>query len=269
MNDIIYFLGAPLVMCFLLVGIHCYLGLHVIARGVIFVDLALAQVAALGSVIVYASFHEHSKFEVYAISLIVTLVAAAYLSLINRLKHRISQEAMIGIIYAFASAAVILVVDKLSHGAEHIKNSLVGQILWVTWDDVIRVFIIYSVVGLLHFVFKKQFIRSSFVQEGGALKWDFLFYALFGVVITCSVQVSGVLLVFAFLIVPSVIGFLFFKRIRERLIFGWLMGFFLTTLGMLLSYYFDLPAGALIVAIYAATPILILLFGYHKFKKVV
>lgn len=269
-TDVITFLAAPFAMCLILAGIHCYLGLHVLARGVIFVDLSLAQVAAFGATLAILFGFDHHSLETYFISLGSTFLAAALFAMARRHEKLFSQEAIIGIVYALASASVILVVDKVAHGAEHIKDLLVGQVLWVTWFDVMKTGLIYSVVALIHYVFRKQLLEASFhpnqLKNRGA--WDFLFYALFGVVITSSVSMAGVLQVFAYLIVPSVVGTLFFKTIRQRLIFGWILGFVLSFSGLTLSYFWDLPAGAFIVVCFSGLPVLLLLLSpILKFKK--
>ena len=263
----IQFLAAPFVMCLVLAGIHCYLGLHVLARGVIFVDLSLAQVAAFGATVAILFGFEHHSGGTYFISLVSTFLAAALFALARRHEKVFSQEAIIGIVYALASAAVVLVVDRVAHGAEHIKELLVGQVLWVTWGDVFKTSLIYGGVSVVHFVFRKQLIAASFSHEhghapvSGTGKWDFLFYALFGIVITSSVSLAGVLQVFAYLIVPSVVSTLFFRSIRARLFFGWGLGFMLSLLGMALSYHWDLPAGAFIVVCFAIVPVLLLLLS--------
>lgn len=258
MSDAILFLAAPFTMCLILMGIHCYLGLHVLARGVIFVDLALAQVAALGSIVAFLFGFEHADNITYFISLAGTILAALFLALSNRYRDRLSQEAIIGILYACSAASIVLIVDKMSHGAEHIKYTLVGQLLWVTWTDVLKVTVIYSVVSSIHYVLRKQLIDNSF-GKNSHWKWDFIFYALFGVVITSSVQVAGVLLVFSFLIVPAVLSSVFYKGLFQRLLFGWGVGFVLSFLGMSLSYWLDFPAGALIVVVFTLAPILMVL----------
>ncbi|MBI3543686.1 MAG: metal ABC transporter permease [Deltaproteobacteria bacterium] len=160
--EALQFLAAPFVMCLILAGIHCYLGLHVLARGVIFVDLSLAQVAAFGATVAILFGFEHGSAATYFISLGSTFAAAALFALARRHEKLFSQEAIIGIVYALASAAVVLVVDRIAHGAEHIKDLLVGQVLWVTWHDVIKTSGIYGVVSLVHFVFRKQLIGASF-----------------------------------------------------------------------------------------------------------
>lgn len=255
--DAVHFLAAPFAMCLLLVGIHCYLGLHVLARGVVFVDLSLAQVASLGATAaLLISPDDHHSLLSYGISLAATFVAAAVFSFARKFEDRLSQEALIGITYAFASAAVVLVIDRLAHGAEHLKEALVGQLLWVSWGDVLRTVCVYSVVGTVHWVFRKRFLRASFENDRSHGFWDFLFYALFGVVITSSTSIAGVLLVFSFLIVPSVMSTLFFNKISHRLAFGWISGSIVSLLGMWVSYALDLPVGAVLVVLFTAIPIL-------------
>ncbi len=258
MNDVILFLAPPFMMCLILIGIHCYLGLHVLARGVIFVDLALAQVAALGSLFAFLFNFEHSDTATYFISLTGTIIAALFLSLANLYRNKFSQEAIIGILYACSTASIILIADKMSHGTEHIKYALVGQLLWVTWSDVLKVTAIYSIVSTIHYILRKPLIDNSF-GKNSHWKWDFIFYALFGVVITSSVHVAGVLLVFSFLIVPAVLSSIFYKRLFPRLLLGWGVGFVLSVLGMSLSYWLDLPAGALIVVVFTLVPIFVVL----------
>lgn len=260
LTDAISFLSAPFAMCLILAGIHCYLGLHVLARGVIFVDLSLAQVAAFGATLAILLGYEHHSTAAYVVSLGCTFLAAALFALARRHESRFSQEAVIGITYALASAAVVLVVDHMAHGAEHIKDVLVGQVLWVTWPDVLKTAAIYAAVSVAHFVFRRPLLRASFGGEGRSHGgWDFVFYALFGVVITSSVSMAGVLQVFAYLIVPALLSTFFFTSIRARLLFGWALGFLVSFAALALSYVWDLPAGAFIVVCFAGLPLLFLI----------
>jgi zinc/manganese transport system permease protein len=262
------FLAAPTVMCIVLAGIHCYLGLHVLARGVIFVDLSLAQVAAFGSTLALLLDFEHHSVESYFISLGATFLASWLFALARRHESFFSQEAIIGIIYAMGSAAVVLLVDRMAHGAEHIKNLLVGQLLWVSWKDVGITTAIYSAVGLIHYFYRANFVAASFGGTAVSRFWDFLFYSLFGVIITSSVSVVGVLQVFAYLIVPSVVSALFFKSLQARLAFGWAAGVIVSIAGMAMSYVWDFPSGAFIVVCFTALPILLLIFwNFLPFRK--
>lgn len=268
MDTFLYFMAAPFVACLLLVGIHAYLGLHVLARGVIFVDLSLAQIAALGSMVAFLIGYDLHSTAAYVISLLATFVGAGVFAL-TRLRHvRIPQEAIIGIVYAVSAAAGILAVDRAPHGAEHIKQMLVGSILWVTWAEIAKTAGIYTLVGLFHWFFRDRFLTLSFdeeraIQEGWSIRgWDFLFYASFGFVIASSVEIAGVLLVFSFLVVPAVCAVLFTDAIEKRLLIGWGIGFLVSVLGCSASYLFDLPTGATIVCMFGI--VLTLIAGVRK-----
>jgi zinc/manganese transport system permease protein len=258
MHDFLVFMAAPFAACLVLVGIHAYLGIHVLARGVIFVDLALAQIAALGRTLAFLAGYELGSWEAYLASLAAALVGAAVFSLTRLRQRQIPQEAVIGIAYAVAAAAGVLAIDQAPHGAEHLKELLVGSILWVTWPQVLEVSALYALVGLFHWVFRERFLLLS-LDEAEALRrgwsvrgWDFIFYASFGLVITSSVQIAGVLLVFSFLIVPAVCGTLLAQRLSWRLGVGWGVGFAASALGCSLSYAADLPTGAAVVCTFGA-----------------
>ena len=253
-------LAAPLALCVILVGIHCYLGLHVLARGVIFVDLSLAQVAAFGSTLALLLGYEHHSNASYYVAFSFTLIASLIFALARREEKYFPQEAIIGITYAMSSALVILAIDKMAHGAEHMRDLLVGEVLWVTWEDVKKTALIYAVVGVIHFVFRKKLIQASFNHSNPPHPfWDFLFYALFGLVITSSVHLAGVLQVFSVLIVPSLVSQVVMKTLTQRLIFGWIFGVVITFLGMGLSIKWDMPSGALIVVCFTVIPIFLLI----------
>jgi zinc/manganese transport system permease protein len=258
---ILQFLVWPIVASLVIAGIHAYLGLHVVERGVIFVDLSLAQIASLGAtlaLLVPAFGGDPHSPAVYWMSLGFTFIGAAIFSLIKGQKARIPQEAIIGISYAVASAAVIVAMSKSTGESEHLKDMLVGNILSVSPSDVINTGLMYVVIGIFHYVFRKRFLLISTDPEGAAAQgisirfWDFLFYASFGVVVTRSVAIAGVLLVFCYLIVPSVGAMLFVQRIGPRLAIGWVMGVVVSMLGMYFSVQFDLPTGATIVCTFGA-----------------
>lgn len=259
------FLAAPFAASLILTGIHAYLGVHVVERGVIFVDLSLAQIAALGATIALllpmSSGDPHGS-EVYWVSLAFTFIGAAIFSLVRGQHSRIPQEAIIGITYAVASAAAILAMSKSTSQAEHLNHMLVGNIISVSWGEVYKTAALYGVVGLFHFVFRRQFLAISLhphEPERTGLNvrfWDFLFYASFGFVVTSSVAIAGVLLVFCYLIVPSVAAMLYAESIGRRLAIGWTMGTIVSAAGVYLSVVLDLPTGATIVCTFGMALIL-------------
>lgn len=250
------FLAAPFVASLILTGIHAYLGVHVVERGVIFVDLSLAQIAALGAAIAIllpiTAGDPHAP-SVYWISLGFTFIGAAVFSTIRGHRARIPQEAIIGICYAVASAGAILAMSKATSESEHLKDMLVGNILAVSWAEVGTTAALYSAIGAFHYVFRRQFLAISLNHEAAAQQglsvrwWDFLFYSSFGFVVTSSVSIAGVLLVFCYLIVPSVGAMLYADTVGKRLAIGWTMGTVVSALGVYLSLVLDLPTGATIV----------------------
>src|SRR6184192_422601 len=263
--EILLFLLAPFVASLILTGIHAYLGVHVVERGVIFVDLALAQIAALGATVaVVIGMDPHGRAS-YWISLGFTFLGAAIFSFARSARGHIPQEAFIGIAYAVASATAILLMSKATGETEHLKDMLVGNILAVSWPEVRKTALLYGAIGIFHFIFRKRFLAIS-MNHGKAEKsglnvrfWDFLFYASFGFVVTSSVAIAGVLLVFCYLIVPSVGADRKSTRLGPRLAIGWTMGTLVSALGVYLSLKIDLPTGATIVCTFGLVLILMAL----------
>jgi len=263
--EMLQFLILPFLASLILTGIHAYLGVHVVERGVIFVDLALAQIAALGATIAILAGMDPHGTQAYWISLGFTFVGAGIFALVRSRRARIPLEAFIGITYAVASAGAILAMSKATGETEHLKDMLVGNILAVSPREVIKTAILYGVIGLFHYIFRHKFLLISIdpkkaEAEGISIRlWDFLFYASFGFVVTSSVAIAGVLLVFCYLIVPSVGAMLFSEHIGRRLAIGWTMGTLVSALGVYLSVYLDLPTGATIVCTFGAALILMFL----------
>jgi len=259
------FLLPPFVASLILTGIHAYLGVHVVERGVIFVDLSLAQIAALGATIAIllpmSNGDPHAPM-VYWISLLFTFFGAFVFSTIRVRRARIPQEAIIGICYAVASAGAILAMSKATSESEHLKDMLVGNILAVSWPEVRKTALLYGAIGAFHYIFRQKFLAISMnpkkaEAEGLSIKfWDFLFYGSFGFVVTSSVSIAGVLLVFCYLIVPSVAAMLYADSIGKRLAIGWSMGTIVSGLGVYLSLMLDLPTGATIVCTFGLVLIL-------------
>jgi zinc/manganese transport system permease protein len=254
-----------LVAALILVGIHGYLGIHIIARGVIFVDLALAQAAAVGwtaghlGLAAWLAAHTGLPEAVtgYAIGFTATLIAAALFSL-SRMEHtRVPQEAIIGIVFVVCSAATILLASQAASGAEHVQDLLTGSLLWTTWPTIVKTAALYGALGVLHWVLRDRFFTISLAPADAQARgwniawWDFVFYALFGLVVTSSVAIAGVLVVFSFLVIPAVIAFLFTEQPRALLGVAWSIGTLATLLGLLVSYLGDLPTGPLVVCSFA------------------
>jgi len=271
---VLQFLLAPFVASLILTGIHAYLGVHVVERGVIFVDLSLAQIAALGATIAllmpFSGGDPHAP-SVYWVSLVFTFFGALIFAMIRVRNARIPQEAFIGICYAVASAASILAMSKATSESEHLKDMLVGNILAVSWHEVTKTALLYGAIGLFHYVFRKKFLalsRNHQNPESTGLNyrfWDFLFYASFGFVVTSSVSIAGVLLVFCYLIVPSVAAMLYAENIGPRLAIGWTMGTVVSALGVWLSLKLDLPTGATIVCTFGL--VLVLMAALRPFLR--
>jgi zinc/manganese transport system permease protein len=255
MTSMISFMAAPFAACLVLVGLHAYFGIHVIERRVLFVDLAVAQFAALGAVIGFAFGHHPGELGSTLFSLAFAIVAAALFALTRVRVEKIPQEAIIGITFVVASAATILVADRAPEGAEHIKETLSGSLLWVTWPTVLKVAAIYVAIGFFHWLLRERFTLISmdpdeaFHRGWNVRWWDFLFYLSFGVMITFSVEIGGILMVFAYLVIPACVAILIHAGMRVRLLVGWVVGVVGSALGLIGSYYFDMPTGPAVVVV--------------------
>ena len=254
--DLFSLLWAPFLMCLVLTGIHAYLGVHVLAREVVFVDIALAQIAALGATAAFLFGYETDTWESYVSGLTATVAGALVLSLTRTRKRHVSQEAIIGVVYAVSSAAAVLVSDRAPHGAEQVRTMLVGNLLSVGPGEVAKVAVLYCGVGLLHWFCRRPFFLISTdadraFREGWRVRlWDFVFYASFGVVVTSSVRIAGVLLVFSYLIVPALAALIVGGPTGQRLAIGWAFGTLVSVLGVAASAAFDFPTGATVVCVF-------------------
>jgi zinc/manganese transport system permease protein len=255
MTEMLTFMAAPFAACLVLVGIHAYFGIHVIERRVLFVDLAVAQFAALGAVVGFANGHHPGELGSTLYSLGFATLAAALFA-VTRLRHeKLPQEAIIGITFVVASAAALLVADKAPEGAEHIKETLAGSLLWVTWPTVIKDLIIYAAVGVFHWLVRKRLLLISTDPEEAYRRgwwvrwWDFLFYLSVGIIITFAVEIGGILMVFSYLVIPACIAILLARRMGTRLILGWIIGWLGSALGLVASYEWDFPTGPAIVVV--------------------
>jgi zinc/manganese transport system permease protein len=260
----------PLVACLVIVAIHSYLGLHVIAREVIFVDLSLAQMAALGSTVAILAGIPADSASAFIYALGFTTIGAVVFALTRTTeKGAVPQEAIIGIVYVMASAAAILVADRTPRGGEAIKDILVGSLLWVTWPTILRLAAVYAVIGIFHWILRRRFLTISFephtaLARGWRIRWwDFWFYLSFGIVITFSVPIAGVLLVFSFLVVPAAIAFQFTRRQGTLAAISWLAGALASAAGLWLSFHYDLPTGPVVVCMFG-----LVLLGAYLLRRV-
>ncbi len=258
-GELLALLWAPFLMCLVLTGIHAYLGVHVLAREVVFVDIALAQIAALGATAAFFLGYELDTWESYACGLAATLLGALVLAVTRSRRRHVSQEAVIGVVYAVSAAAAVLLADRSPHGAEQVRTMLVGNLLAVRGHEVALVAALYAAIGVFHWLCRRPFFLISTdpaaaFSEGWRVRlWDFLFYASFGVVVTSSVRIAGVLLVFSYLIVPALAGIMLGATIRQKLLIGWGFGTLVSVLGIAASAVFDLPTGATVVCAFGLT----------------
>lgn len=254
MTDAILFLGPAIAMCLVIASIHVWLGMHVLAREIIFVDLSLAQLAALGATVAaVASELDEPGWVAHAGAFAFTVAGATLFAFTRHVRRHVSQEAIVGITYAVASAAMVLVLSRSPHGAEHIKDILVGSLLVVDWPQVGLTAGAYAVCGALQVLLRRRFVRISWSPDEAEKEmrhvelWDLAFYLLFGIVITISVQAAGILLVFSYLIVPAVVTQFFLHGLVQRLVAGWGVALVASVAGIAASWVWDLPTGAAIV----------------------
>ncbi|MBE0427283.1 MAG: metal ABC transporter permease [Nitrospirae bacterium] len=243
--DALSILLYPFIACVLLVLIHTYFGIHILQRGIIFVDLALAQFIGMG---IAVSFLFHDGFmDAYGFSLTFALIGASILSFSKYIAKIVYIEAFIGVMYVFSLAFSILILDRTPHGLEEFKTILNGNIIWVTSKDVLYLSVLYGVIGIFHFIYRKKILSLS--NEGNSnLLWEFLFFLSFALVLVSSVKIAGILQVFAYLILPALMGRLLAKKTGTVLILGWLIGLVATLSGITVSFFFDLPTSPVIIS---------------------
>jgi zinc/manganese transport system permease protein len=253
MRDAFSIMQWPLLACLILPGLLVYLGLHIVQRGIIFVDLALAQVAALGTCVAVLLHYTVHDWQTYAFASGFTFVGAILFTLLRTQEQRMPQEALIGIVYVVSAAAGILLLSRNPEGNEELRRTLIGDVLLVRPNEVIKTFALYLLIGGVHFRCRRQFLSISFDPASARLsglsvvKWDFLFYVLFGLVATSFVQIGGVLLVFSFLIIPAVSAGFLVNSLGRKLGVAWVLATLGSILGLIASYELDLPTGAAIV----------------------
>jgi len=261
--EILNFLAWPFLACLLLILIHAYFGVHILQRGIIFVDLALAQFIGIGIALSFLLGEEHGTL----LALAFALLGAFILSLSKRVARLVNIEAFIGVLYIFSVSAAILILDRSPHGLEEFKTILNGNIIWVTPQEVFFTFLLYAAVGALHFFLRKQFLALSYEGKGNTFL-EFLFFASFALVLVKSVRMAGILQVFSFLVIPALIGRLYSLKPFAVLMIGWIVGVLITIAGMALSYRLDIPTAPVIVAGLALTFFLLLSIKAIRRKEI-
>lgn len=248
----------PLLAALVVLLIHAYLGLHVLRRGVIFVDLAFAQIAALGTTFALLLGFDHGTIGSLMFALGATLLGALIFSFTRLERSTIPQEAIIGISYVVASASVLLLAGFTAEGAEHIRETLTGNLIWVNGHAVTKLVIAYAALGAFHWVFRRPLMRVSFVPHRAERPrlWDFLFYISLGFVVSFAVDIAGVLLVFSMLVIPGVIAFLFTDRLVAALMIAWGVGALTLIAGITASFTWDITTGPLLVCAFGAALVL-------------
>lgn len=247
------FFWTALIASLILAGIHAYLGFHIVRRGVIFVDLALAQMAALGVAFALVLQVHDNEILTYLLALGMTWVGATAFAWLRGQERNAPLEAFIGIVFATAQAAVFLVLEKSPAGPEHLKETLVGSLFTVDPAHIAKTAILYAVIGVVHFLLRKPFFEITNDPQGARARgrnlffWDFVFYAIFGFVVTSSVQIAGVLLVFGLLVIPAVAGLMATQKTGRALAVGWIFGFVGSLVGLVGSVQFDFPAAPTIL----------------------
>ena len=260
MWEAVQFLFPPFIACISVLWILGYLGVHVLEREIIFIDIALAQVAATGSTLAFILYrqHMHEKNSIIArlFAIGFTLIAAAFFSYVSKKVARISNETVIGVSYAIAAAATLFLLAMAAGGDVHMEEMFAGSILWAQWPDIIHCAVVYAAVGIFHYIFRDKFINlscnynnTSNNNDMKVMWWDFLFYASMGIVITYSVEFAGVLLTFSFLIIPATFSAIFARSWRNRLLIAWFLGVIVSIFGLAFSYRFDFSSGPSIVSL--------------------
>ncbi len=250
------------VMSTLMILSHTYLGLHVLARGIIFVDLALAQVAALGVSIAFLLGEDAHGLHAQLYAFAATLSVAFAFAGLRRIPGKITREVIIGCVYVVATALSIVILSRSTQGMEELRSLFNGNILWVNWQEIAILAAVYLALAVFHLLFRKRFHALSFAdkeQEAPGFLWEFLFFATFAIIITLAVNVAGVLLVFAFLIIPAFSASIVARSLTARLLLGWCLGIGGTVAGLWLSFNADLPVGATVVSVLGLLPLIALI----------
>lgn len=248
-------------LCVLMLLTHSYFGLHVLSRGIIFVDLALAQIAALGISIAFLLGEETHGSTAQIAAFVATLLASFLFAKLRHLPNKVSREVTIGCVYVVSTALTMVILSRSAQGMEELKSIFNGNILWVSWQEIAVVFSLYLAISVFHMIFREKFYRLSFSDNSSiGFLWEFLFFASFAVIITVAVNLAGVLLVFAFLIIPAFSASMLVKGFSKQLFFSWALALVGCLAGLYSAYILDLPVGATVVSVLGLIPIIVAFF---------
>ena len=273
MAEFFTFMSAPAAGCIILSIIFTYFGCHVLKREIVFVDLSMAQLAALGATVAFIMEIELGTPESLAISILFVLVGGAFFTWTRSFSHRVPQEAVIGIVYIVAASAALLLSSFSVHGDEHLKTMLSGSILWTSWKDVIRQLAVSLIVAVLLVIYHKKIEEQSLSYRSlrttgisSFWKWDFLFYVLLGMVIVFFIKTAGIFTIFTFLIIPATCAALFVDQLFKQFVAGSILAIAVSLIGLTLSFYLDLPTGATLVCSFGATFLIALILSKFRFS---
>ncbi|MCP4723991.1 MAG: metal ABC transporter permease [bacterium] len=255
MLETITFLAAPIAGCIVMAGILSYFGNHILTRGLIFIDIALAQIAALGTMIGLLMGFTEDTISVEMVSLLFTMIIITIFALTKFEKQVIPQEAIIGIIYGLGLGLAWLIAEKIPGGSNFLTKTITGNILWITWGKVLAFFILFLLIAFIHYFFRKPFIRISESRKNlpYSIKkvriYELIFYLTFSIVVVRTVPVGGIFLVFTLLIAPTAIATLFTQKWINRFIWSWIIGIAGSLAGVFVSYNMNISNGPAIVCL--------------------
>ena len=272
MVENLIFLAAPITACVLLAGILGYFGNHILSRGIIFIDIALAQIVALGTMIGLLFGFAEGSVAVQIITLIFTLIIVIFFALTKFEKQLIPQEAIIGIIYGLGLGIATLFAEYIPRGSNYITKTITGNILWCTWDEIIFAFELFVAIGIVHIFLGKNFIKITDAKDQFPFSpqkvrmMEVIFYITFGIVVVKAVPIAGIFLVFILLIAPTSIATIFTSQWKWRFIWSWIIGIVLSLVGIIISYQLDISNGPAIVCLMGIS-VFILAFAKIIFGK--